>query len=497
MSSNPLLDRILKNSPTKNASVLSKSIFFQNRDVIPTDLPILNIAFSGSPIGGLASGLTIFAGASKSFKSLLGLFCLKAYLDKYDDAIAVFYDSEGGITPEYLKANGIDPSRVIHVPIEHLEMLKFDLVKTLKELERKDHVVIMIDSLGNTASLKELEDAENEKSVAEMQRAKTMKGLFRMVTPALIAKDVPCIAVAHTYQTMEIYSKSIISGGCLIAGTKIQMADNTLKEIQDVNKGDLVKTLDGDKAVTNTWDPDTLEEGKPNCYKITFKDGYSITCSDKHKFLLYKNYAENWVSAKHLFTDDIVTTYADLPLEIESIEYVGPKPVYDISVDFAEHYILENGVVSHNSGIMYASNQAFIISKAQEKEGTDLAGWKFTINIEKSRYVREKSKLPFTVLYDSGIQKWSGLFDLAVDAGFILKPKQGWYQLVNPTTGEVSEKNYREKDIMKNDQFFSELIKDTKFIEYVENRFKLIAHFNNSSFEELNDILPEEFQENE
>ena len=184
-------------------------------------------------------------------------------------------------------------------------------------------------------------------------------------------------------------------------------------------------------------------------------------------------------------------------MKIISVKNVGPKHVYDISVDSAEHYILENGVVSHNSGIMYSSNQAFIISKSQEKDGTDLAGWKFTINIEKSRFVREKSKLPFTVLYDSGIQKWSGLFDLAVDAGFILKPKQGWYQLVDPVTGEISEKNYREKDVMKNDEFFSALIKNEKFITEIENRFKLISHFNASPEEIINEIESMEINEND
>jgi RecA/RadA recombinase len=354
MSNNPLLDRIIKNSSTKNTSVLSKSVFFQDKDIIPTDLPILNIAFSGSPVGGLTSGLTTIAGVSRTFKSLLGLLCVKAYLDKYSDAVAILYDSEGGITPEYLKSNGINPDRIVHVPIEHLEMLKFDMVKTLKEIDRKDHVVMMIDSLGNTASLKELEDAENEKSVAEMQRAKTMKGLTRMITPSLIAKDVPCIAVSHVYNEMgTMYPKTIISGG---------------------------------------------------------------------------------------------------------------------------------------TGILLSSNQAFIITKSQEKDGTDLAGWKFTINVEKSRFVREKSKLSFTVLYDSGIQKWSGLFDLAVDAGFILKPKQGWYQLVDPTIGEISsplEKNFRQADVMNNNTFFETLIRNEKFIEAVEKRFKLLAHLNASPVESL------------
>lgn len=339
---NSLLERILKNSPTKHASVLSESEFFKDKDVIPTDLPILNVAFSGSLDGGLSSGLTIFAGQSKSFKTLLGLLCIKAYLDKYKDAIGILYDSEGGITPEYLVSNGIDPARVVHIPIEHIEMLKFDMVKTLKEIERKDKVIMMIDSIGNTASLKELEDAENEKSVAEMQRAKSLKALFRMITPSLISKDVPCVAVAHTYSTMELYSKAVISGG---------------------------------------------------------------------------------------------------------------------------------------TGLMYSANQAFIITKAQEKDADGLAGWKFTINIEKSRYVKEKSKLPFTVLYNSGIQKWSSLFDLAIESGHLIKPKMGWYQTVDMETGEISEKSYRAKDIENNDEFFANLINDKVFKEFVERKFKLTGGF--------------------
>lgn len=294
--SNALRDRILKNSPTKYSSVLTTSELFSNKDVIPTSLPILNVAFSGSLNGGLSSGLTIFAGASKSFKTMLGLFCVKAYLDKYPDAVCVLYDSEGGATPQYLASIGIDTDRVVHVPIEHLEMLKFDIVKTLKELERKDKVIMLVDSIGNTASLKELEDAENEKTVAEMQRAKSLKALFRIITPALIAKDVPCICIAHTYQTMEIYSKSVISGGCLVEGTEILDSDGALVEIQNVKVGDYVQTLSGPKEVTATWNPETLSDGEPECYEIEFEDGHTIVCSAEHKFLV----DGQWVEAQNL-----------------------------------------------------------------------------------------------------------------------------------------------------------------------------------------------------
>lgn len=162
-------------------------------------------------------------------------------------------------------------------------------------------------------------------------------------------------------------------------------------------------------------------------------------------------------------------------MKIVNVKKVGRKPVYDLSVAEVEHYVLKNGVVTHNTGIMYSSNQVFIITKAQEKDGTDLAGFKFTINIEKSRYVREKSKLPFTVLYDSGIQKWSSLFDLALEAGHIIKPKMGWYQLVDPETGEVSEKSYRQGDIQNNDEYFESLVKNESFKKFIESKFKLSA----------------------
>lgn len=166
-------------------------------------------------------------------------------------------------------------------------------------------------------------------------------------------------------------------------------------------------------------------------------------------------------------------------MKIQSVRKVGRKPVYDLSLDTKDydkqHYVLKNGVVTHNTGIYYSANQIFIITKAQEKDGTELAGFKFTINIEKSRYVKEKAKLPFSVYFDGGIQKWSSLFELAQEAGFIIKPKVGWYQTVDTQTGEVSEKSYRAKDLENNDEYFEKLVKDKSFKDFIEKKFKLSA----------------------
>lgn len=160
-------------------------------------------------------------------------------------------------------------------------------------------------------------------------------------------------------------------------------------------------------------------------------------------------------------------------MKIVNIKKVGKKPVYDLSVSEVEHYVLKNGVVTHNTGIYYSANQIFIITKSQEKEGGDLAGFKFTINIEKSRYVREKSKLPFYVRYDTGIKKWSSLFDLALEAGFIAKASQGWYNTIDLETGEVIEPKKRLKEIEEDNSFFKKLVDNGDFNDYIESRFKL------------------------
>lgn len=332
-----LMDKLKKSGSIKSAAILSESQFFNEKDQIPTDIPIINVALSGSPDGGLVPGLTFLAGPSKHFKSLLGLVMVKAYMKHHADAICLMYDSEFGITPEYIKSNGIDADRVLHIPIEHLEQLKFDIAKRLEDIQRGDHVVIFIDSVGNLASKKEVEDALDEKSVADMSRAKVMKSLWRIVTPHLTTKDIPCIAINHTYKEMTMYPKDIMSGG---------------------------------------------------------------------------------------------------------------------------------------TGGMYSANQVFIIGKSQEKEGTEVVGWNFTLNVEKSRFVKEKSKLSFLVTYQGGIDKYSGLLDEALEFGFVASPSKGWYQLVDQDTGEIVGPKTRSKDTGTK-EFLGQVLNNPDFCKRIREKYRL------------------------
>ena len=356
-----LLQKLKKNSKIEFTSELNKSKFFGEKDQIPTSVPMVNVALSGKLDGGLTSGLTVLAGPSKHFKTAFSLLMAKAYLDKYEDAVVLFYDSEFGTPQNYFSSFGIDTSRVLHTPITDVEQLKFDIVNQLAAIERGERVIIIIDSVGNLASKKELEDALNEKSVADMSRAKALKGLFRMVTPYLTMKDIPMVVVNHTYMEIGMFPKAIVSGG---------------------------------------------------------------------------------------------------------------------------------------TGIYYSADNIWIIGRQQDKVGPEIQGYHFIINVEKSRYVREKSKIPVSVSYDGGIQKYSGLLDIALQTGHVMKPSNGWYQLVDKETGEMIGGKVREKDTQSG-AFWKDLMKDQGFHKAVSEMFT-IGH--RSMMEDADaDIIdvPEEFADDE
>jgi hypothetical protein len=153
---------------------------------------------------------------------------------------------------------------------------------------------------------------------------------------------------------------------------------------------------------------------------------------------------------------------------IAKITELKNLPVYDISVLDAEHYVLENGVISHNSGVQLSANTVFIVGRSQEKEGTDVVGWNFTLNVEKSRFVKEKSKLSFLVTYEGGINKWSGLLDLALEYGNVVKPSNGWY------SRKDEEQKYRLKDT-NTKEFWQPLLADKEFLTWIKQKYTLTA----------------------
>jgi RecA/RadA recombinase len=209
---NEFLNRLSK-AGSVEADILSTSRYFGQEDFYDTGYPLLNLALSGRINGGFTNGLTMFAGPSKHFKSSYLCICMAAFLKAKPDGVVLFYDTEFGSKKSYFQSFGVDTDRVFHIPIANIEELKFDIMKRLKVISKEDDVMIAVDSFGNVPSKKEVTDAETENEAADMTRAKQLKSLGRMITPQLTLKGIPCVGVNHVYDTQELYSKQIMSGG--------------------------------------------------------------------------------------------------------------------------------------------------------------------------------------------------------------------------------------------------------------------------------------------
>ena len=194
-----------------------------------------------------------------------------------------------------------------------------------------------MDSLGQIASKKEVEDAENEKSVADMTRAKAIKSFFRIVTNRVVGKSSYFFAINHTYQETGLFPKTIMSGG---------------------------------------------------------------------------------------------------------------------------------------KGVKLSANNVIFTSKSQEKEGSELAGFNINLGVDKSRFVKEKSRIPLTLMFDGGFKPMTGLVDIAIDLGFIVKPSNGYYVIVDKETGEELTKKMRRKEI-ETPQVLIPLLKKPEFRQAIRDHFQI------------------------
>lgn len=210
---NALLAKIKKNSTIEETDILNKSVILNEIDITPTKVHALNVMLSGSLRGGLSSGVTVLAGPSKNFKTFLALISAAAYMDTHKDSVLLFYSSEFGSPIAYFDSLKMDKDRIIFTPIVNIEKLKFDIVNQLNGINRGDKVVIVVDSIGNLASNKEIEDAKKQKSVADMTRAKAIKSLFRIITPEINLKNIPALIINHTYKSQDLFPVDIVSGG--------------------------------------------------------------------------------------------------------------------------------------------------------------------------------------------------------------------------------------------------------------------------------------------
>ena len=167
---NDFLKDIIKETGNEYASLVADGVEAGDTDTfIDTGSYIFNALLSGSIYGGLPSNkITAIAGESATGKTFFLMGMVKNFLDANPASGVVYFESESAITKQMVVDRGIDPNRMIIVPVTTVQEFRTQALKVLDRYMQQDVDVrrpmfICLDSLGMLSTTKEVEDTADGK----------------------------------------------------------------------------------------------------------------------------------------------------------------------------------------------------------------------------------------------------------------------------------------------------------------------------------------------
>lgn len=414
----------LVSSIDDSAEILADSKTALISDYISTGNYILNACITGSLFKGFPCGRVVtLAGAQGCGKSFLAVStCREAQKKGYTP---IYFDSEGAIDKEFVERLGCDTSNFIIRQVTTITEVSTFIANYCQKLlslspENRPKTIMVLDSLGNLTSTKELSDTIDGSGKRDMTKQQEIKALFRTNVTALAKLNILFLVNSHIYQTTDLFAKTIVSGGCILPEEKIY-TEAGLRQIKDVAVGDNVLTVDGTyQTVLEKF------EFRKEVLVVKLASRKEITCSKTHRFLIDTDFhkEESWKTAETIKPGQKIYVYDNGNLvqeEVYSVKGLFNKrsnhlPVFrkmnvvDLCVENNHCYITENGIINHNSGIAYNASVTLLLSTAKldDKESDKIAekrtgdftktGIVVTAKPEKSRFTipqRVRFQIPY------------------------------------------------------------------------------------------------------
>ena len=445
----------------------------------------------------------------------------------------VYMDSEGAIDAKFVSRLGVDPTKLIIKQVSTIAETSQFIANVCKGLQEQEDtygvhqkVMFVLDSLGNLTSDKERDDVMSGNNKRDMTKAQELKALFRVNATPLARLQCPLVCCNHSYAAIGSYVPAqVMAGGCLTPDEKVITLEHGNIPIKDIKEGEHVLSHDnGWHVVEKTW----------NYQKPTFTiefDGATMTCSDTHRFLINIDEPENeasWKTAEELQEGDeiYIMKYTKIRV-IKKIYNPEKTDVCDLTVADTANYVTANGIINHNSGLIYNSSVTIELSAAKlddklndkaasEKAGAEAltkTGVLVTAKPAKSRFcrpVKVKFQIPFFKKPNpyAGLEAFMTWDNSGVCRGNVLSEKefqklsdgdkkkcypfdyQGEtrYCLPKDTARGIVVKHLGEAVPLID--FFSDRVFTQEFLEYLnENVIKpMFSLPDQSSFEDIKDI---------
>ena len=289
---------------------------------ISTGSTMLDLAIANKPNGGVAVGkITELNGLEGSGKSLIGSHLLAS--TQRQDGIAVYIDTESAVSQEYLRAIGIDTSKMVYVHLETCEEI-FDTIETIvtkiRESDKDRLVTILVDSLA-AASTKQEMDADFDKDGWATAKAIIISKAMRKVTQMIARQKVALVFTNQLRQKLGVMFGDpwTTSGGKALpfhSSTRVRFKN--AGQIKDTNKNTIGIKIKG-QVIKNRLGPPMRTVEFPLFFDKGIDDfGSWLTVMKDHKLI---KIGGAWYTLQHtdIKTGELIKEYKFLSKDFEEL----------------------------------------------------------------------------------------------------------------------------------------------------------------------------------
>lgn len=242
---------IIKDLPAMTSVAADGTSSSEFEGYVNTGSYVLNAALSGSFFNGIPNNkITVFGGDPATGKTFFVLGVIKQWLDDNPTGYVFYCDTESAVTNKMLEDRGVDLTRLIKSEPETIEQFRQTILQLLDKymevpVKQRDPLLIVLDSLGNLSSIKEVEDIRAEKDTRDMTKAGLIRGTFRVLRLRLAKANVPMVVTNHVYAVVGSYvpTKALSGGaGLIYASDSIALLSKSKDRDKDRNVvGNIVK----------------------------------------------------------------------------------------------------------------------------------------------------------------------------------------------------------------------------------------------------------------
>lgn len=268
-----LFDNLAKDTGNQLSTRASEGLPAGDVDsYIDTGSYTLNALLSGSIFGGMPNNkILAIAGEEATGKTFFALGIMKNFLELNKTGAVFYFESEGALTKDILESRNIDTDRVHIFPVTTIQEFRHQAVSVANgyiEHANPPPLMMVLDSLGNLSTTKEVTDMESGAETRDMTRTQLIRGAFRVLNLKLSIAKIPFILTNHTYQTMGMFATQEMSGGGGVKYAASQIVFLSKKKDRDKDK-----TLVGNIIKCKLDKSRFTREGKIIETKLSFETG--------------------------------------------------------------------------------------------------------------------------------------------------------------------------------------------------------------------------------